>query len=96
LYFPSTLLIKLLCVTDIDLLDLFLIISTPRNSFISPRLLISSLEISLRSLYRSLTRSLVLAKTSISSTCVARTIGLFLCIKTLLSIFKLIKSSFSR
>jgi hypothetical protein len=50
LYFSSILLVKLLCVIAIDFLDLSLIVSTPKNSLISPRLPISSLEIALRSL----------------------------------------------
>ena len=36
----------------IDLLDLFLIISIPKNTFIFSKLLISNLEVVLRVLYR--------------------------------------------
>ena len=82
----STLFIKERCVIIIDLLDLFLIISTPKNSFISPKLVISNLEVVLRVLYRLLTKSIFAANTSISSTCVASIIGLLVCIKILVSI----------
>ena len=89
-------LIKLLCVIIRDRLDLFLIISTPRNSLISPKLVTSNLEILVRSIYRSLTKLSLLEKTSILSTCIASIIGLFLYIKILLFIFKLVNPNFSR
>jgi hypothetical protein len=96
LYFCSILSIKLLCVIIRDLLDLFLIISTPKNSFISPKLVISNLEVLDKSLYRLLTSDIFKANTNILSTCVANIIGSLLYINTLLSIFKLVNSSFSR
>jgi hypothetical protein len=96
LYLLSILLIKFLCVIIRDLFCLSLIISTPKNSFISPKLVTSSLEVVVKSLYRLLIRLISLANTSISSTCVAKTIGLVLCIKILVSILKLVNPIFSR
>lgn len=95
LYLVSILVIKLLCVITRDLLVLSLIISTPKNSFISPRLQISSLEILESSLYRLFTGIISFANTSISSTCVASIIEFSLFMKTLLSICKLVKPSVS-
>jgi hypothetical protein len=84
----KTLLIKLLCVIIIDFLDLFLIISTPKNSLVPPKLVISNLETLAKSVYRLLTKFISFANTSISSTCVAKTINLVLYITILLSILK--------
>jgi hypothetical protein len=95
LYLVSILVIKLFCVITRDLLALSLIISTPKNSFISPKLEISNLEILERSLYRLFTSFISFVNTSISSTCVASIIEFSLFIKTLLSIFRLINPSFS-
>ena len=68
----------------------------PRNSLISSKLVISNLEVLFKSLYRLLTRFIFLVNTNILSTCVANIIGLVLYIKILLSIFKTLKSSYSR
>jgi hypothetical protein len=91
LYLLSILLIKLRCVITRDFLDLSLIISIPRNSLISPKLLTSSLEVVTSSLCRLFISSRFFANTSISSTCIARTIGLFKCIKIELSILRGLK-----
>jgi hypothetical protein len=95
LYLVSILVIKLFYVIIRDLLALSLIISTPKNSFISPKLEISNLEILERSLYRLSTSLISFVNTSISSMCVASIIEFSLFIKTLLLIFRLINPSFS-
>ena len=78
LNFYNSLWIKVLYVLIKDLLDLCLIISILRNSLLSFKLVISSLEDLVKSLLRLLTNSRLVVNTSKLSTYVANIIGLVL------------------